>query len=728
MNYLERLGKPRGLGLLALAALLAAFAACQLVAGVQSRSLDPIASGCSLPRGSGPQVRFANLAPTADAVDVCLRSSGTSWGEPVILNGGSGCATTLPKTGFSYGQLTVAFTAPGSTVDVKTVAGGGTCSAKALSEADGIALASGATVTTLMHIGGGGEPLELVALPEALPSETGDIRFVHAMPGTRPLDFGSASNALMNHALPASLGVVFTTGSPVAYGSTPHKGDKTPFGPVSDGGYMTLTPSAYDLSAAVHGQTRALFLFKQFEVAQQNLSVYAIGLPSSALYPQAAILCNESAATPSAANALLLSCAPSDLPLLSFDTFNPALYGENAPDFLTRDPLLIGSNSPIFARDTDVMCLVEIDSAKDQQSVVAQAKASGYPYSYAITTELNTPFSNGGKTQDGGTCAPSTTAACAGVDMPTLNAALSCMEQNCSTENDDNGILNQSTDCLSNNCLSTLAPLLAESTPCFNCVVDYVSTTEPYGVARSTCTTSPDPPLGTLGANSSLILSKYPLVNTDKYILPSTYFRRSVLYGQVQFPGDLTVDVYCGFFSSTLIYDSLVYTGCFGDGNTSLQSQAAYTAENLYQGQLLASWVKGKSGPNPAVVLGDWHSSLGGGGDAGAGAFPPPMAFAPATMTYLAAQPRWVAVQGANWPASGQCSYCPPSVNVLNAGSSTSAFFLQPFLYGWPQGAAAVKSEQLLYTSNALTFGDAGAPNEPVSPYYGLNFQVLRPQ
>ena len=96
------------------------FAACQLVAGVQSRSLDPIASGCALPAGSGPQVRFANLAPNADALDLCIRTAGTSWGEPLILNGGSGCPSVLPAKGFTYSQITIPFAAPAETIDVKT--------------------------------------------------------------------------------------------------------------------------------------------------------------------------------------------------------------------------------------------------------------------------------------------------------------------------------------------------------------------------------------------------------------------------------------------------------------------------------------------------------------------------------------------------------------------------------------------------------------------------------
>ena len=203
MDYLERSRNPRAWGLLALAALLSVFAACQLVAGIQSRTLDPIPGGCSLPTGDGPQVRFANLAPNADALDVCIRASGASWGEPLILNGGSGCGTSFPSKGFTFSQITVPFNAPAETVDVKTVIGGGTCNAAAVAELDAVKLqappqcTASQCVTTLIALGGAaGQPKKLVALPESGSATSGSaeaLRVVNALPGVSAIDVGTVA-------------------------------------------------------------------------------------------------------------------------------------------------------------------------------------------------------------------------------------------------------------------------------------------------------------------------------------------------------------------------------------------------------------------------------------------------------------------------------------------------------------------------------------------------------
>jgi len=80
--------------LLAFAGVLATLVGCQLVAGISARKLDPINPGCVLPStGGGPQVRVANLAPTSDLVDVCIRNAGSAdWGRPILLDGGTSCA------------------------------------------------------------------------------------------------------------------------------------------------------------------------------------------------------------------------------------------------------------------------------------------------------------------------------------------------------------------------------------------------------------------------------------------------------------------------------------------------------------------------------------------------------------------------------------------------------------------------------------------------------------
>src|SRR5580692_2878960 len=248
MNFFKRLPQPRAGALLALAALLLAFAACQLVAGVQSRELDPIASGCALPTGNGPQVRFANFAPNGDALDLCIRSSGASWGEPLILNGGSACGSKFPSTGFTYGQVTVSFTAPGSTIDVKTVLGGGTCNSSAIAEIDKVTVQGAPAVTTLIAIGGANSlPKKLVALRETGQTNGGNggqFRFVNTLTGYPSIDVGAAQT----DSLPSTLSITYNLSGGIASGGTLPSTAKVALGTVDPNGYLSLLGAEYQLA------------------------------------------------------------------------------------------------------------------------------------------------------------------------------------------------------------------------------------------------------------------------------------------------------------------------------------------------------------------------------------------------------------------------------------------------------------------------------------------------
>ena len=748
MIDLHGLRKPRAVGLLALGALLFFFAACQLVAGVQSRELDPVASGCSLPGGSGPRVRFANLAPNADVLDVCIRSSGSSWGEPIILNGGSGCATSpnsspppFPKGGFTYGEISIPFTAPGAKIDVRTVQAGTTCTSAAVAEIDGVSLQAAPTITTLIAIGGATNlPKKLVALPEfnaANNGEGGLFRFVNTLTAVPSIDVGAASSSQ----LPTTLSVTYNLAGGIPYGGTLAKGEKVAIGQVYDNGYLNLLGAEYQLAMAPHGQSTADILFPNLEIGNQNVSVYAAGIAFNDTYPLEGFYCEESAPTTSPGNPLLMSCSTSALPTLSFDVWNPALYGPNSPAFQAREGQYQQgpATNPIATRTSDVMCLVEVDTTNDQNNIISVGKGGNFNYSFTIPTTLTTPFSNGGKTQDGGTCPTSVPPACAQLNSTSsgqtaINNAFTCMAQNCSSlPGDMSGFLNTTTDCLASSCMGPLGSILVQSRECFDCVIDGVSSSEPYSGVQHTCTTVSSPPLGFAGQNNSLILSKYPIKATDSYILTSTYYRRTVLYAEVEFPGGLDVDVYCGFFITPLIATDLPYLGCFGGGATTSEDQ--YLAENLWQANQLTDWVAKKSGKggsgNPAVIVGDWRVGLGSTTDAGASStFPPPQGIGEATINFMSGQGGLTIANGQNWPPAGECNNCPGTVNLLNAPNTTSYFSLQPFLYQWPNptGGNPMLDEQLIFTQDVIAVGDAGTTvNAPISPYYGINFHLLRP-
>jgi hypothetical protein len=196
----------------------------------------------------------------------------------------------------------------------------------------------------------------------------------------------------------------------------------------------------------------------------------------------------------------------------------------------------------------------------------------------------------------------------------------------------------------------------------------------------------------------------------------------------------------------------LPYVGPYGkdaDPNTSQQG-GAYANEQNLQAQRLVAWVKQTSGDTtmglapctspdqidagggktcvvPAIIVGDWRASKGQL-DGGMGMYAPPTDLVPSTIDTLAAA--FTPVQAPGWIP--QCTYCPQNNNVLNTGSSVGYFMNQPFLYAWGSSpATAVQEEQLLYTTPvvqpSLSSGiDASAV--PLSQYYGLNIQIIRPQ
>jgi hypothetical protein len=734
MLWTTRLGR-RNRRVLAFVALLVALVGCQLVVGIQTRKLDPIDPGCVLPTGSGPQVRVGNLAPTSDLVDVCIRNAGSSdWGRPIILDGGTDCATPayLGAVGFAYGQVSVAFSAPSASVDVKVIPGGSTCSAAALGEGDGVTLATSAT-TTLILIGGNNVAETVVALPEADAPNNNYVRFrlVHAAAGTGPLDFGEVAQPQ----LPTTLSIPFLS-APIAFGGSVPSGATSSFASATllDNGYVALLEGTFEIGAATHGDAskKALFVYQTSGKAA-TYSMYAIGIEGDNSYPLRALVCAEDATVTNPTNPLVEKCATSELSSISVDVYNPGLYGPNSPDFNERDPGTSSGPIPtaIAQRTSDIICLNEVDLANDQANIIAAATAAGYTHGYTVTTDLSTPFTNPAD-QNGNVPPAPTEPPCFGVSSDLVNGAVSCAEQSCSTQppGDGTGVLNGSTDCLVSQCAPAFINLqtaMGNGIACFDCIVVNIASDQTFGSTQSTCMTNTAPPLGFNGAENSLILSRYPLAKTDALILPSTDYRRSVLYASVQLE-DQAVDFYCGFLMSTENATALPYVGSYGNGAT--DSQTGWDNEQLYEAQQLVVWVQKKSGSNPAIVVGDWHASVGVDPDAGAA---PPGTFLPNSLNL----PTMMALHPSGWtfavpgPTSGsawqpQCSVCPPPENPYN-GATDQYFFSQPILVNWPQPTTATTDESLIFSQNVIPLPGPDAGEGPLSPYYGVNFRVIRP-
>lgn len=745
--------------LLVLGMTLLALAACQLIAGTESRTSNPEHGGCALPSGKGPQVRIANFVPDTSIVDVCIRPAGGSYGEPIILNGGTGCTSKQffgsgSAAGFAYSQVSIAFTAPAQTIDVKMVTAGESCSGTAITETHGLKLSTKA-VTTLLRIGGNGVAQKIEALPENdSANATGvNLRFVHVMPGVGPLDVGLAPTTAQS--LPTTVETPFLT-APLSFGQVPPAGEQTGLGvPITDNGYLPILQGTFPVVAGVHGTSpEAAVLF--YTVTPQNgaqYSLYMAGVPRDNSYPQRGFACNEASTAASGTNPLLVACSPTGLSGISVDVFNTSLYGPNSPDFPDRDTAIKSASLPVLQSPSDIMCLIELDFRSDITSIIKNAgpidggMPGRFPYSYWAKTSVTTPATY--PNEQNGSPPPQPTIPCSMVPMDKVNAVFDCMINNCNTNpGDPTGTLPGSTDCLSAKCAADFLPFkFMASTPgynaCFDCIIDYAASDQPYNVGQQACTSIAEAPFGFDGQVSQLILSRYPLLDSDVLILPSTQYRQAVLYSRVQLE-DQQVDFYCGFFTSTLIAQDLPYVGPYGnDGDpNSPNTGGAYANEQLLQAQDLIQWVQKKSNggdgrpARPAIIVGDWRSSVGvpDAGPPGPGIFAPPIDLVPETVKTLANGQGWTLVSAQNW--TPQCTYCPQSENPLNLGQSVGYFMAQPFLYNWgspTQAAAAVQEQRLLYTDpSAVTPGPTSefdaATMVPLSQYYGLNVQVIRPQ
>jgi hypothetical protein len=234
------------------------------------------------------RLRVAHLSPDAPAVDVCLSPAGSgAWSGPVLEGAGA-------AAGLSFGEVTRYLEIDGGSYDVRVVAATARdCAAPAVPDTSGVRVEGGETYTVaatgLAGAGSGDTAFALVPFLDETEAAAGKVkvRFIHASPGTPPVDVGVGSGA--------SFTPVF---------------DAVPFGEADEDvgprGYFETEPLAgATLSARASGTTEdALVLEGVTLPAGAVVTVFATGLLGGDP-PLAALVCPDD---PGAAGALL-SCA-----------------------------------------------------------------------------------------------------------------------------------------------------------------------------------------------------------------------------------------------------------------------------------------------------------------------------------------------------------------------------------------------------------------------------------
>lgn len=369
--------------------------------------------------------------------------------------------------------------------------------------------------------------------------------------------------------------------------------------------------------------------------------------------------------------------------------------------------------------DSDVVCVLEVARATDRMLLVDAALSGGkLVHSVVIPTSNATPTDD--PTDINGQLQTPPSPSCAGPQKAKLDDMLDCLRTNCSTiPGSDAGRVSDAA-CVSGKCASVAAPLVlgtaTEDRTCYGCLTPQL-VSETFGDIRESCENGTTPGLGFAGQNAVLLLSRYPLVNPRLHVLPSSWFRRTIVEATVQRPGKAAVDAYCTMLSSVAQDDTFFpYTGVFGAGT----STNGWENENYLQATKLVAFVKATS-PGPAVVMGILASPAIS--DASGAVVSKPSG-AKAINLLLGQFPE--AVAPGYVPA---CTLCPdnPLLSTVDLAKYAPAWLAHVLLHGLP--VSAVRHASRTFTTPTVPVTSSmGLPIKvPLATNYGMRAVVTLP-
>ena len=545
-------------------------------------------------------LRLGNLSPRGNAVSFCLKpAAAADYGGSTPWPRGFGASC---EPGLSYPQVTRSFGVEPGEVDAKVVdAGAVDCSAEAIVEAKGLKMDAG-TGYTLLHLGGVNTAGLLRLLPEKKASAGAGVRMVNAVDFAGPLFFGLSSS----DKLPASISPILTEALPL--GGVPAKNDNAIIGQINEAGYLEVLPIEFNLGVTRAGSSNAMMVTALSPQGAGSSTLYAVGTRNDPTFPLRGLTCDESKDT----GTLYLDCKLTDPPpqrTLTVDTATVGLYGAFAPYEKERRPYVFDQVAQL---GSDVVCLQEIYTQADRDAMAAAAdKAKSYPHRFSPTLDFSTlptdPEDADGKLPE------LPTATCASGTAATASQnALNCVQKNCVEPLDDpKGTLTSgNAGCISSKCAAAFTSLLAspniDNKRCYTCLIANLVSYRSVEDIKADCNADPQAAFAHLGMGSSMMLSRYPIKESEVYVLPSTMFRRTVLRATIQMPDEELVDVYCGHLS--FVQGSTVpYTGLYGKG---LTTPTGWANEQLLQAQRWVKFVNEKSKSDRLVVVaGDAASS-----------------------------------------------------------------------------------------------------------------------
>jgi hypothetical protein len=547
---------------------------------------------CNLPSAGTAAVRVGDFVPSTDRYAVCVhRTDGTSPLDDVPLPsaGGPGCPSSI-----GFADVLAPIGLPPGTYDMSVTAPGSGCGKAAVS-VQGVTLADGATtgVYLLVAVGSPVQAIELVPLPETTAGEeNSSLRLVNAMVGGTPLDFGFAAGLTQ----PTTL--LLRLFSDVPYGRTGAPWAGAPY-TVDANGYVSadVRSSSPAYGIAPSGQTDLTRLIKPVITIEHGYSVFAAGSSTDARFPLELVMCDE--ASPKGA---FTDCG--ETVEVRTATFDPSLTGTFEPLVSVR---LQGTIDTAAHLDADVECVVDVFPSTTRDAIVAEAMPD-YPYAVEFKDTPGTPFDDP-TDQDGGIPAAPTSPPCAPSDS-LLQSFLACTEASCSTKpNDPSGtVIPIAGDCLSNNCYSQTVAFVSGEPVCWSCALSEMESGSPWSKLQGDCEQSANAGYAFDGDPGTLILSRFPIVSSDQWVLPSTQWRVAIAHAVLAPSANTTLDFYCTYLNNTYTGPTHPYVGQYGGGAPT--SDAEWEAEQLLEAQKLVAYVQRTSGQlgRRAVVAGNFYA------------------------------------------------------------------------------------------------------------------------
>lgn len=300
---------------------------------------------------------------------------------------------------------------------------------------------------------------------------------------------------------------------------------------------------------------------------------------------------------------LILGCQSSDPVDFVVETFNVNLSGAYGPYGDVRRQPIIDSMADM---DADVICLQEIWLQEDKDEVIHAAE-SHLPYAVFYEHDLETETTDP-TDQNGDVPAPPESSPCDTPELEELlNRTVDCLRDHCSTESegDDDGRLT-TVVCGRHSCFDSVQPefmVNEQSLRCYACVATSVPT-QTFGDMRELCTTETAAELTFGGQSGVVVLSRYPIVESEVNVLPSTWSRRVVVSSTIDVPQAGTVDVHCAHLTPLFNAPIFPYTGDYGDGDTNF---TGWAVENRLHVERLVEWVNDRSREGRAIILGSMN-------------------------------------------------------------------------------------------------------------------------